>query len=305
MSTKNPKAAQTELPRFRGVVVPMLSPFTAEHAVDEPAVARIVERLLSGGVAGIFPLGTTGESASIPQADKRRLVAATVRAVGDRATVYAGISGNVFRESVELAKASRDLGAQAVVAHAPSYYGLSEGEIEAYFERLADAVPLPLVLYNIPQTTHMNIPLDAVMRLSKHTNIVAIKDSANDAARLTDLLTRTGGRGGFPVLLGCSAQFTHGLRLGGVGLIPSGAHLVPTEYQEMFEAAMELRWADVERLQHVTDEACGAYLKGRSIGQGLAALKAILDSQGICGRTMLPPLIDAPTLKPARVETAA
>ena len=289
------------LSKYSGVVVPMISPFTPAGAIDEPAVGRVVERLLSGGVAGIFPLGTTGESASIPSAEKRRIVEATVREVAGRSMVYAGISSNIISESVILAHTFADLGVDALVAHVPSYYALSGDEMEAYFTRLADAlrVPLvPLVLYNIPQTTHMNIPIDVVMRLSKHPNIVAVKDSANDAERLTELLARTGGRDGFPVLLGCSAQFSHGLRAGGVGLIPSGAHLVPLEYQQMFEAAMEKNWTEVDQLQRVTDDACKAYLAGRSIGQGLAALKAILESQNICGRTMLPPLVDAAAFVP-------
>lgn len=276
--------------KYCGVVVPMVSPFTPAGAIDEPAVGRIVDLLVSGGVGGVFPLGTTGEASSIHPDDKRALVAATVRAANTRAMVYAGIAGNCFRESVEAAVAYKQLGVDAVVAHMPSYYPLSDAEIEAYFLQLADSVPLPLVLYNIPATTHHSIALGVVDRLRKHPNIVAIKDSANDAKRLTELLAMTGGRGGFPVLLGCSAQFTHGLKLGGVGLVPSGGHLVPGQYQAMYQAAMNKQWNEVERLQAETDTACAAYLKGRSLGEGLAVLKAILEKRGICGRTMLPPL---------------
>ncbi|HSV15872.1 MAG TPA: dihydrodipicolinate synthase family protein, partial [Tepidisphaeraceae bacterium] len=212
---------------YRGVVVPMVSPFTPAGRIDEPAVGRIVAHLLKGGVAGIFPLGTTGESASIRREDKRQLVSATVHAVHGRAMVYAGIAGNCFAESIDAAAEYRQLGADAVVAHVPSYYPLNDCEIETYFERLADQVPLPLVLYNIPVTTHHHIALDVVDRLRNHPNIVALKDSANDGHRLTELLHRTGGRGGWPVLVGTSAQFTHGLKLGAVGLVPSGGHLVP------------------------------------------------------------------------------
>ena len=276
----------------RGVVVPMVTPFTPAGAVDEAAIGRIVDALVGFGVAGIFPLGTTGESASISAAERRRVVDATVRHVAGRATVYAGISGNAFGESVDAAHAYKDLGVAAVVAHVASYYPLGDGEIEAYFLQLADRVPLPLVLYNIPATTHHSIPLDAVDRLRGHPNIVAIKDSSGDRERLTELLRRSGGRGGFPVLLGSSAVFTHGLRHGAVGLVPSGAHLVGDAYVAMLDAALADRWDDVERLQRETDATCARYLKGRSIGQGLAALKALMEQRGLCGRTMLPPLRD-------------
>lgn len=278
--------------KYGGVVVPMVSPFTPAGEIDEPAVGRIVQFLLSAGVAGIFPLGTTGEAASIHPQDRRKLVEATVKCVAGRAMVYAGIASNCFRESVESAGAYKQMGVAAVVAHMPSYYPLSDGDIEAYFLRLADASALPLVLYNIPVTTHHSIPLEVVDRLRTHQNIVAIKDSANDRQRLTDLLERTGGRGGFPVLLGASPHFAHGLRLGAVGLVPSGAHVVPDKYQAMYEAAMAEQWDDVDKLQHETDTACAPYLKGRSIGEGLSVLKAVLEKRGLCGRTMLPPLRD-------------
>ena len=278
---------------YRGVVVPMVTPFTPAGAIDEPAIGRIVNHLIAGGV-NVFPLGTTGESASIAGDDKRRVVEAVVKHAGGRTTVYAGIAGTCFRESVELAKTFKQLGGvAAVVAHPPSYYPLSDDEIESYFLRLADSAPLPLVLYNIPATTHHSIALDTVDRLRRHANIVAIKDSSGDRPRLSEMLKRTGGRDGdFPVLLGSSASFSHGLRAGAVGLVPSGGHLVPREYQAMYEAAMAERWDEVERLQSETDALCAQYLKGRSLGQGLAALKAIMEQRGLCGRTMLPPLKD-------------
>jgi dihydrodipicolinate synthase/N-acetylneuraminate lyase len=187
------------------------------------------------------------------------------------------------------------------VAHMPSYYPLSDSEIEAYFLRLADSVRLPLVLYNIPTTTHHSIALDSVDRLRQHPNIVAMKDSANDRPRIAELLRRTGGRGGFPVFLGNSAHFTHGLKHGGIGIVPSGGHIVPDLYQAMYEAAATDQWDEVERLQHETDLACSQYLKGRSLGESLAKLKAIMEIRGLCGRTMLPPLRDnqdAPEARP-------
>ncbi|HRK32037.1 MAG TPA: dihydrodipicolinate synthase family protein [Tepidisphaeraceae bacterium] len=281
--------------KHQGVVVPIVSPFSRAGEVDVPAVGRIVELLISHRIGGIFPLGTTGEAASISSADRRAIVEATMQATRGRATVYAGIAGNCFSDSVGAARDYKALGVHAVVAHMPSYYPLNDTEIEAYFLRLADAVPLPLVLYNIPVTTHHHIALGSVDRLREHGNIVAIKDSASDPARLTELLKRTGGRGSdFPVLLGSSACFAHGLRAGGSGLVPSGAHVVPGEYQAMYEAALTDNWPEVDRLQHLTDTAVAPYLKGKSVGQGLAALKAMLEQRGVCGRTMLSPLLDAP-----------
>ena len=278
--------------KYAGVVPPMLTPFTPGGGIDEVAVGRIVDRLVGGGVAGVFPLGTTGESASVSNADKRKLVAASVKAVGGRAMNYAGISSNCFSESVELANAFADLGVDAVVAHCPSYFGLTNGDLDAYFQKLADAMPLPLVLYNIPVTTHHDLPLETIGRLMRHERVVALKDSSGDLKHLQAVLELTGGRDGFPVLLGNSGCYASALRHGAVGLVPSGAHLVSREYVDMLNAASRQDWAEVDRLQAVTDTATSAYTKGRTIGDGLARLKALLDKQGICGRTMLPPLRD-------------
>jgi dihydrodipicolinate synthase/N-acetylneuraminate lyase len=280
---------------WRGVVVPTLSPFTPDLKVDAPAIGRIVERLVGAGIEGIFPLGTTGEAASIGFAQRREIVEATVKAVQGRSTVYAGVAANALSESIAAAKEYATLGGvSAVVAHPPSYYAIGDDEMHAWFARLADASPLPLVLYNIPQTTHLNIALPVVAKLARHGNIVAIKDSSPDTQRIADLLAQCGGLGGFPVILGNSSLFTHGMKLGGVGLVPSGAHVVPAEYQAMYVAAMDKNWPEVERLQAVTDAAVQPYLKGRSIGGGLAKLKQILSTQGICGPTMMPPLAEMP-----------
>jgi len=282
----------TDRSKYRGVVVPMVTPVDTAGGIDDAAVGKIVNHLIDGGSAGIFPLGTTGEGASVPSHERLKLVESTVKHVAGRAMVYAGISDNCFADSVSAAQAYKQAGADVVVAHPPSYYPLSDAQIENYFLRLADRVPLPLVLYNIPITTHLTIAIDVVVRLAKHPNIVALKDSAGDMQRLTELFRSTGGRGGFPVLLGSSSLFTHGLKAGGVGLVPSGSHLVPREYTQMFEAAMVNKWDEVERLQRDTDKACSVYLKGNTLSASLAALKWQLENRGLCRRTMLPPLTD-------------
>ena len=281
--------------QYQGVVVPMVSPFTANGRIDEPSVKRLVDYLAGAGVAGIFPLGTTGESTSIHIDDKRVLIEMTVKHAAKRSMVYAGISSNCLRESVEMSQFAKQAGVDAVVAHPPSYFPLNDREIETYMFKLADASALPLVLYNIPQTTKSNIPIDTVLKLSKHANVVALKDSSPDRERIESVIKSCGGRGGFPVLLGNSSLFTPGLKAGGVGIIPSGAHIVGPDYQQLFEAAMKDEWTLVEQLQVKTDAECAAYLKGNSIAQGLAALKAILNQRGVCTRYVLPPLIEHET----------
>src|SRR5690349_18905948 len=162
--------------KYRGVVPPMITPFTPDGAIDVAAARKIIDHLLAGHATGIFVLGTTGEAASIPSIEKAKLVATMAEHVGGRAIRYAGISGNCFREQIDAAGEYKQLGVDALVAHVPYYFSLGEKEIEAYFTRLADSVPLPLILYNIPSTTHHSIALGTVERLMRHPNVVAIKD---------------------------------------------------------------------------------------------------------------------------------
>jgi 4-hydroxy-tetrahydrodipicolinate synthase len=275
---------------YRGVVVPMISPFTPDHRVDTDAAARITNHLIGFGVAGVFPLGTTGEAASIPIPERRRLVTAVVGAAAKRSMVYAGIPSNCFRESVEAAVAYQDAGVDVLVAHLPSYYPITDAEIEAFYLKLADAVPLPLILYNIPVTTHHNMSVDTIDRLRKHPNVVALKDSSGDRQHIEAVLDRVGGD--FPVLLGNSTMYAVGLKRGAVGIIPSGAHLVGDQYQAMMDAADRNDWDRVDQLQEQTNAAVSVYIKGFTLGQGLARLKSLLEAKGLCGRTMLPPLRD-------------
>jgi 4-hydroxy-tetrahydrodipicolinate synthase len=266
---------------------------TSSGAIDEPAVQRVVDHLVAGGSHGIFPLGTTGEASSLSMSQREQLVAATVRAVAGRAMVYAGISSNSFGDSVVAAECFVRLGVDAVVAHPPCYYALTDEQIEVYLARLADRVGRPMVLYNIPQTTHLSIPIPAIVRLSRHGNVAAIKDSSPDGERVTALLHATGGRGCFPVLLGNSVLFSRGLKAGGAGLVPSGAHLAAQQYRQMYDAAVANHWDEVEKLQHSTDAVCSSYgSRGHTLGQSLAMLKFQLEQRGLCSRHMLPPLSD-------------
>lgn len=279
---------------YRGVIVPMATPFTPDGAIDPAAVQRIVDHLVVGGVHGIFVLGTTGEAVSIPLEQRHRLVGCTVEAASGRVPVYAGIASNCFREAVEMAKGFQAHGVTAVAAHPPFYYPLTDSEIEAWFRDLADIVPLPLLLYNIPQTTHQSILLDAVERLSYHANVVGIKDSANDAARLAELLRRCGGREDFTILVGNGNLYVAGLSGGAHGIVPSTGNLDTAVCRALFDAAIAGDLAGIESAYRKVQEVTAAYQQGRLLGESLAELKALMAARGLCGPTVLPPLRESP-----------
>jgi dihydrodipicolinate synthase/N-acetylneuraminate lyase len=276
---------------YRGVIVPMVTPIAPGGDLDEPAVRRVIDHMVAGGVHGVFVLGTTGENASVPVAMRERLAAVTVTHVGERARVYAGISSNCLADSVAAAKAYASLGVDAVVAHLPTYYVLDAEEQSVYFSVLADRIDLPLVLYDIPVTTHMTISSGVVERLSRHPNVVGVKDSGGDIAHLTTLIERLGdARPDFAILVGASALSAQGLALGADGIVPAQGNLIPALCRALFDRAVEGDRDGAEACQQRVDAFARLFIEGRSLAQSLGALKAMMGALALCGPDVLPPL---------------
>lgn len=275
--------------RYSGVIVPMATPFTEGGGIDRAQVERIANHLVEGGCHP-FVLGTTGEGASIQERDRAELVEWTVEAVGGRAMVYAGISTNVLQDAAAMGRRYLELGAAAVVAHPPSYYPITGDDMLRYFGLLADRIAGPLFLYNIPATTHLSIPLDVVEELSHHPNVVGLKDSEGSLTRLEEGIARWSGRDDFAHLTGWAAQSAYGLQLGSDGIVPSAGNVVPAWYRALYDAAISGDVGTARAIQKATDELSTLYVDHPTLGQSLAALKAMMAARGLCGPHMLPPL---------------
>jgi len=274
---------------YHGVVVPMITPFTSNGIIDEEAVHKITNAIVSCG-AFPFIIGTTGESASISIQEKSKYVQYLAKTYSGKTTLYAGISSNCQTDSIEAAKKYFDLGIDAVVATLPSYYILTSDQILKYFETLADNIPGPVIIYNIVATTHMSIPIDVVDKLSYHPRIVALKDSERDIRRLDKSIELFKEREDFSLLIGWAAQSAYGLLNGADGIVPSTGNIVPKMFQLLYEAAKSDDSQTANRLQQETDAIAKVYQKDRTLGQSLAALKVMMEYYGLCTQEMLPPL---------------
>ena len=279
--------------RYQGVVVPMVTPFTEAGEIDEPAVHRVIDHLLDGHVSGVFVLGTTGEVHSMPQAARLRLVEIATEHVGKRAMTYAGISNTCFADTIRAAQEYSALGVDAVVAHVPHYYPLDGDSMLWYYTRLADEIKPPLVIYNIRATTHMSIPVDVLEKLADHPRVVALKDSDHNEERYTTLLKKLGGREDFSFLVGALGLAAQALSMGARGMVPGWGNLVPELYHQMMESAGRGDWDEVHALQEKADRVAKVFQRGRFEKQPLPALKAAMNALGLCGPTVLPPLITA------------
>src|SRR3954471_11457309 len=159
-------------PTFRGIIPPMVTPLQARDALDLPGLERLIEHILGGGVHGLFLLGTTGEAPGLSHRLRCELVERTCEQVSGRVPVLVGITDTSFVESVEMAEHAADAGAQAVVLAPPYYFPAGQPELAEYIEQVAAAVPLPLLLYNMPSHTKLSFEPGTIARALQIPNVV-------------------------------------------------------------------------------------------------------------------------------------
>jgi 4-hydroxy-tetrahydrodipicolinate synthase len=271
------------------IIVPAITPLTLDYKLDEVAVQKIFNLFYQHNISP-FILGTTGESASLPIELKKDYLKAAAKNKKAGSILFAGISSNVVNESIEFAKLCADNGVDVVAATLPSYYQLSESSIKKYFEQLADVIPLPLVIYNIPATTHMSIPLQLVDELSHHANIIATKDSERNEERLKQSLALWKNRNDFGHFLGWAAKSADALLGGSDGLIPSTGNLFPEVYSVMLKAVHEGDQQKTYEMQQLSDTYGNLYQANRTLGESLWALKLLMKEKDLCEAVVMPPL---------------
>ena len=295
-----------KLNKYQGVVVPMVTPVTKDGDIDVKAVERIINNFAANNVSALL-MGTTGEGNSVSVAQGVKMIEAAAKAAAGRITVYAGLAGNCVSEQMEAAKKFIAAGADVIAATLPCYYALTPAEMLKYYTDLADALTVPLMLYNITITTHMSIPVDVIEKLSHHPNIVGLKDSENNLERMEELLRLVADRDDFAYFCGCAANSAKALALGADGIVPSVGNYLPKMYADLFEAGVKGDTALAEKLQQETIEIGKINTEGLTLGQSLAGLKVIMQMVGLCDTYMLPPLIelDEDTVKRIQEQTKA
>lgn len=275
--------------KHNGVVVPMVTPVTATGELDETAVDRLVDSLVAGGVQGIFLLGTTGEGGSVPRPVRPKLVKRVAERVGDKCLVYAGLA-DLRRSEFDSANDYCRAGARAIVVHPPVSEPVPANELSHWYRSLLERIECQLILYNMPATTGVSIPLDEVGKLLGHPKLAGIKDSENNARRHEELLKRFGGQKDFSIFIGIGALMEKGLKLGADGIVPSVGNLIPEACRGLVASARRGDWHEAEDYFSRMNTVSALYQKGRTLNESLSALKGALHCRGICTPHVLPPL---------------
>ena len=222
--------------------------------------------------------------------DRLHIVESITREVGNSATVYAGIAGTSLRDITETASRYFDHGIKVFVIHLPYYYPLSESQMLNFFSTVADKVPAPLMLYNMPSTTHMSIPVPLLNTLSQHENIIGVKDSERDSERHLASIDMWKDREDFSFFVGWGAVMAEYLLRGADGIAPSVGNIVPDLCKQLMDHATAGNADEANRVQDGMNRAAMIFQEGKTLGESLAALKYIMHCMGICEPHMLPPL---------------
>lgn len=228
--TESPTAAPGR--PFGRVLVAMVTPFTAGGALDLPAAKALAAHLVEQGCDGLVLNGTTGESPTTTDTEKSDLIRAVVDAVGERATIVTGASTNDTAHSVHLARAAEKAGAHGMLLVTPYYSRPPQSGLIAHFTAVADAVGLPVMLYDIPPRTVVPIEVDTLCRLAEHPRIIAVKDAKGDLRAGTEVMARTG----LAYYCGDDVLNLPWLSVGAVGFVSVIGHVVADRLLRMLNA---------------------------------------------------------------------
>jgi dihydrodipicolinate synthase/N-acetylneuraminate lyase len=275
--------------KYAGVVVPMITPFDNNLDVDFNALTKLVDYFIDAGTIP-FILGTTGESASMDFGARKQYVKRSVEFVNHRSMVYAGVSDTCLRNTLDQAQEFAEAGVDAFVVHPPAYYPLTANQVKEYFIHLAEHLPAPMMIYNIPSTTKISIPLDVIEELSHHPNIVGLKDSERSLERMQLLVKRFSQRADFSLLSGWTAQSARAILMGFDGIVPSTANLIPRIFTKLYHAAANKNFEEAEKIQKIITPIADFHQKDRVLSEVTALLKLMMNEFGLCKPYVLPPL---------------
>jgi 4-hydroxy-tetrahydrodipicolinate synthase len=274
---------------FGAVLTAMVTPFDAEGALDPAAAQALAGHLVDAGNDGLVVSGTTGESPTTTDAEKDTLLRAVLEAVGDRATVVAGVGTNDTRHTVELAEQAAKAGAHGLLVVTPYYNKPPAESLLAHFTVVADATELPVMLYDIPGRTGVRIGTSTLLRLAEHPRIVAVKDATGDLFAGSEVLARTD----LAYYCGDDALNLAWLAHGASGLVSVVGHVASRRYTELVAAVRAGDLSTARALHNILIPVVHAIMSPAS--QGAIRAKAALQLQGVLAhRTTRLPLLPAP-----------
>ena len=274
---------------FSGIIPPVITPLTDRDTLDHAGLERLVEHLITGGVHGLFILGTTGEAPSLGYRLRRELIERTCKLTAGRVPVLVGITDTAFVESVGIARHAAECGAAAVVLSTPYYFPAGQTELLGYVQNLLSQLPLPLVLYNMPSLTKVWFELGTLQKLTDQERIVGIKDSSGDLAYFESLMSLRAARPDWSIMIGPEAMLPQAMKLGGDGGVTGGGNAYPRLFVECYKACVAGDGARIEATSRAINDLQKIYDIGKYASRYIKATKCACSLLGLCDDFMAEP----------------
>ena len=272
-------------PRYTGAWVPIVTPFR-DGPVAEDTLRLLIDRLIEQGATGMVPCGTTGESPTLSHEEHKRVVELTIKFCKRRVPVMAGTGSNSTTEAIELTQHAERAGADAALLVVPYYNRPSQAGLISHFKQIAAQTSLPLVLYNIPKRTGVNLEADTTIQLSKVDNIVGIKEASGEMGQIMEIIA---GAHEFSVLTGDDQLLFAMCCLGGTGGILACAHVLPGEWARMVSLIEQGKIAEARQIHY----RMLPLVKALFSETNPVPMKAAMELMGIPVGPPRPPLVPA------------
>ena len=232
---------------FTGAGIAIITPFNADGSINYNELGRIIDDQIEKGTDAIIICGTTGESATMTDDEHRDCIKFAVKHVNGRVPVIAGAGSNDTRYAVELSKEAESFGADALLHVTPYYNKATQKGLIAHFTAVADAVNIPIILYNVPSRTGCGLEVDTVKELAKHKNIAAIKEASGNISYVAKLAAAC--CDSIDIYSGNDDMVVPVMSLGGKGVISVASHMIPKEMHDMVQLCLDNNFAEAQKIQ--------------------------------------------------------
>jgi len=269
---------------FKGTGVALITPFKKDESIDWQAFEKLIEHCINGKLDYLVLQGTTGESPSITAEERAQLIVFTAEKVNGRCPLVLGLGGNSTHQVVHALQHTNLIGYQAILSVCPYYNKPNQAGIIKHYNMVADMSPLPIILYNVPGRTGVNMTADTQLTLAKHKNIIATKEASGDIEQMMTIIKDKPEN--FELISGDDSLTYAITALGGKGVISVIAQLIPNHFSEMVRTALSGNFAEAKKLHYKSLDLCRVIFADGSPG----GIKHLLNKIGIGETTLRLPL---------------
>lgn len=267
---------------LKGIVPPVITPLINNDTLDVKGLEKLVEHLISGGVHGLFMLGTTGEATSLSYELRKELIKRTSELVAHRIPVVVGITDTSLEGSLEIAEYSASVGLDGVVIAPPYYLPISQDEMREYLEVIVPKLPLPFLMYDMPGCTKIHMSVGTIRR-AKELGAIGVKDSSGDINYLYSLIQEFKDSPDFSIIAGTELFLPETILYGGHGAVAGGANLFPKLFVDLYNASVE---QDIEKIRVLREQLIMIndliYNVGKHTSKYIKGIKCALSVMDIC-----------------------